>query len=118
VLVGHVRSVRKTLAAYRQRGFDKPGRLLASNLEHQRVVAAICSGDEAAAGQAMYTHIHVGGEAMAALVLASSDEATAAPAPPAPAPVPTPAAGRRTARQAGSSAKAGARPAAKGRRRA
>lgn len=103
VLVGHVRGVRKTLAAYRQRGFDKPGRLATSDQEHRRVVAAICSGDEAAAGQAMYTHIHVGGEAMAALVLASSDAALQAPPPPAPGPA---------ARRARPGAKAASTPAA------
>lgn len=84
VLVDHVRSVRKRLAAYRQRGFDKPGRLLASDREHRQIVAAICAGDDEGAAQAMRTHIHVGGEAMAALVLAaqagSAGERVAAPA--------------------------------------
>src|SRR5690606_26568151 len=42
VLVQHVRSVRKALAAYRQRGFDEPGRLAASDREHQSIVEAIC----------------------------------------------------------------------------
>ena len=95
VLVGHLRSVRKTLAAYRQRGFDKPGRLAASDQEHRRVVAAICKGDEAEAGAAMHTHIHVGGEAMAALVLASGDAA-----PLSIAPAPKPKAAKRAAKTA------------------
>jgi len=82
VLVEHVRSVRKRLAAYRQRGFDKPGRLLASDREHQQIVAAICAGDDEGAAQAMRTHIHVGGEAMAALVLAAQAGAAAPAAPP------------------------------------
>lgn len=71
VLVRHVRSVRKALAAYRQRGFDEPGRLAASAREHEEVVAAILAGDEAAADRAMRVHINVGGDAMAALVRAA-----------------------------------------------
>lgn len=71
VLVRHVRSVRKALAAYRQRGFDEPGRLAASDREHHRIVEAICSGNEAAADEAMRRHINIGGEAMAALVRAA-----------------------------------------------
>lgn len=71
VLVRHVRGIRKALAAYRQRGFDEPGRLAASAREHQRIVAAIRSGDEAGAEAAMRQHINVGGDAMAALVRAA-----------------------------------------------
>jgi len=71
VLVAQVRAVRKTLAAYRQRGFDKPGRLRASDREHARIVKAICEGDDAVAAEAMRSHIQAGGEAMVALVLAS-----------------------------------------------
>ncbi len=77
VLVEHVRAVRRALAAYRQRGFDKPGRLAASDREHATIVKAICAGDATAAAAAMRTHIDVGGEAMMALVLAA--EAGAAP---------------------------------------
>lgn len=87
VLVGQVRAVRKTLSAYRQRGFDKPGRLAASDREHQRVVQAICAGDANAAADAMREHIHVGGEAMVALVLAAGAEVVPqAPPPEAAAP--------------------------------
>lgn len=75
VLVEQVHGVRKTLAAYRQRGFDKPGRLAASDREHAVIVEAICAGDEAAAAAAMRLHIDVGGEAMAALVLAAESGA-------------------------------------------
>lgn len=71
VLVEHVRSVRRALAAYRQRGFDQPGRLATSTAEHHDIVAAICAGDQAAADAAMRRHINVGGDAMAALVNAS-----------------------------------------------
>ena len=61
VLVEQVRGVRKTLAAYRQRGFDKPGRLATSSNEHERIVRAICKGDDAEAAEAMRVHINVGG---------------------------------------------------------
>lgn len=71
VLVQHVRSVRRALAAYRQRGFDQPGRLAASDAEHQHIVDAICNGDQARSEEAMRRHIHVGGDAMAALVMAA-----------------------------------------------
>jgi DNA-binding GntR family transcriptional regulator len=80
VLVDQVRSVRRTLAAYRQRGFDKPGRLATSSREHARIVEAICAGDDAAAAEAMRLHINVGGEAMAALVMAAEMESVE-PAP-------------------------------------
>lgn len=77
VLVTQVRGVRKTLAAYRQRGFDQPGRLAVSDREHARVVQAINKGDDVAAAEAMREHIGVGGEAMVALVQAA--EALSAP---------------------------------------
>ena len=72
VLVDHVRSVRKRLAALRQRGFDQPGRLRTSDQEHQRIVDAIRKGDGEAAAAAMREHISVGGEALVALLLASN----------------------------------------------
>ena len=75
VLVEQVRAVRKTLAAYRQRGFDKPGRLLVSDREHARIVQAIGKGDDVGAAEAMRVHIDVGGEAMVALVLAAGADA-------------------------------------------
>ena len=71
VLVTQVRAVRKKLAAHRQRGFDKPGRLRASDREHARIVKAICEGDDGVAAEAMRSHIQAGGEAMVALVLAA-----------------------------------------------
>ncbi|MBI5256776.1 MAG: GntR family transcriptional regulator, partial [Burkholderiales bacterium] len=71
VLVEQVRSVRRTLAAYRLRSTDKPGRLKASDAEHQRIVAAICAGDPAAAADAMRQHINLGGDAMVQLVAAA-----------------------------------------------
>lgn len=90
VLVGQVRSVRKTLAAYRLRSFDKPGRLAVSDREHARVVQAIVRGDDRTAAEAMREHIGAGGEAMVALVLAAEAVAAMA-AHAAPAPVPAPA---------------------------
>ncbi|MET0334460.1 MAG: GntR family transcriptional regulator [Rhizobacter sp.] len=85
VLVEHVRSVRRTLAAYRQRSMDKPGRLKASDKEHHTIVQAIRDGDAAAAARAMHQHIDHGGDAMVQLVLAaqSADDTPAVhPAPP------------------------------------
>lgn len=83
VLVEHVRSVRKTLAAYRQRGFDKPGRLQVSNREHALIVKAICDGDEQCAADAMRQHINVGADALVA-ILGSADNMvnTTATSPP------------------------------------
>jgi len=72
VLVEQVRGVRKRLAAYRQRGFDQPGRLQTSDQEHQRIVNAIRQGDGEAAATAMREHISAGGEALVALLLASN----------------------------------------------
>jgi DNA-binding GntR family transcriptional regulator len=71
ILVEQVRGVRKRLATFRQRGFDQPGRLLASDREHHLIVDAICAGDAMAAAQHMREHISVGGEALVELVLAS-----------------------------------------------
>lgn len=71
VLVEHTRSVRRTLAAYRQRGFDKPGRLASSQSEHVAIITAICNGDDVAAAEAMRLHINVGADAMVSLVMAS-----------------------------------------------
>lgn len=71
VLVEQVRRIRRKLAAYRSRGFDRPGRLGASAAEHALIVRALCAGDGAAASDAMRAHINAGGEAMAALVLAA-----------------------------------------------
>ncbi len=81
VLVEHVRGVRRALAAYRQRGFDQPGRLATSDAEHQEIVAAICAGDQARVDEAMRRHINVGGDAMAALVMAAEAGGAAADAP-------------------------------------
>lgn len=81
VLVAQVRAVRKTLAAYRQRSFDKPGRLVVSDREHARVVQAIVLGDDAAAAEAMREHIGAGGEAMVTLVLAAEAVALVDAAP-------------------------------------
>ena len=75
VLVEHTRSVRRTLAAYRQRGFDKPGRLASSQAEHVAIVLAICNGDDVAAAEAMRLHINVGADAMVSLVMASEGTA-------------------------------------------
>lgn len=82
VLVAQTRAVRKTLSAYRQRGFDQPGRLAVSDREHARVVQAIVQGDDEAAALAMREHIGAGGEALVALVLAAEAlyAAEAAPA--------------------------------------
>jgi hypothetical protein len=42
--VAQVLSLRKTVAAYRQRGFDTPGWAAASAEEHACIVEAICRG--------------------------------------------------------------------------
>ncbi|HET7793017.1 MAG TPA: GntR family transcriptional regulator [Rhizobacter sp.] len=72
VLVDHARSARKRLAAFRLRGFEQPGRLQTSDREHHRIVEAICRGDADEAAAAMREHISAGGEALVALLLASS----------------------------------------------
>lgn len=69
VLVQQVLSIRKMLAMYRRRGFDKAGRIVESNQEHHRIVAAIRAGDEDRASAEMRFHIDAGGEAMTSLVL-------------------------------------------------
>jgi len=80
ILAEQVRGVRKRLAAFRHRGFDQPNRMQASDREHHRIVEAICQGDGDAAALAMREHISVGGEALAALLLASNALACEAPA--------------------------------------
>lgn len=85
VLVEHVRSVRRTLAAYRQRSMDKPGRLKASDQEHRVIVNAIREGDAEAAGRAMHQHIDLGGDAMMQLVRAAQAGETTTPTPALPA---------------------------------
>ena len=82
VLVEQVRRIRRRLAAYRSRGFDRPGRLAVSADEHAVIVRCIRDGDGAAASDAMRAHINAGGEAMAALVLAADNP----PGPPASSP--------------------------------
>jgi DNA-binding GntR family transcriptional regulator len=72
VLVDQVRGIRKRLSAYRQRGFDQPGRLRTSDQEHHEIVGTICSGDELGAAEAMRLHISMGGEALTALLRASA----------------------------------------------
>lgn len=71
ILVEQVRQVRRKLAAYRQRGFDSPGRLAVSAREHADIVEAIRQGDGPRAGEAMRRHISAGGEALTALILAA-----------------------------------------------
>ncbi|MET0350302.1 MAG: GntR family transcriptional regulator [Rhizobacter sp.] len=71
VLVETVRSLRRTLAAYRQCSIRHPGRLGASAEEHGGIVAAICAGDPVAAATAMRKHINLGGEALVELVVAA-----------------------------------------------
>lgn len=75
-LVEQVRQVRRRLAAYRQRGFDSPGRLAVSAREHADIVRAIRQGDGPLAGDAMRRHISAGGEAMTALILAAEAATT------------------------------------------
>ncbi|MGY4827704.1 GntR family transcriptional regulator [Sphaerotilaceae bacterium SBD11-9] len=72
VLVDHAHAVRKRLAAFRLRSFEQPGRLQTSDREHQRIVDAICRGDSDGAAASMREHISAGGEALVALLLASS----------------------------------------------
>lgn len=71
VLVDTVRGLRRTLAAYRQRSTHHPGRLKASDEEHQAIVTAICRGDATEAADRMRVHINLGGEAMVRLVVAA-----------------------------------------------
>lgn len=86
VLVEQVHAVRRTLAAYRQRSMDKPGRLKASDREHHAIVEAIRRGDAAGAAREMHQHIDLGGDAMVQLVLAAQAHDAAVPAPSAPQP--------------------------------
>ncbi|MBX3622028.1 MAG: GntR family transcriptional regulator [Rhizobacter sp.] len=85
VLVEQARSVRRTLAAYRQRSMDKPGRLKASDREHHAIVQAIREGDAAGAARAMHQHIDLGGDAMVQLVLAAQSTDAAPASAPGPA---------------------------------
>jgi DNA-binding GntR family transcriptional regulator len=71
-IVEQARGVRLRISAYRGRLFEKPGRLDASQREHEAVVAAILAGDADAAAEAMRNHISVGGQAFADLVLANN----------------------------------------------
>lgn len=104
VLVQQVRAVRRMLGAYRQRSMDKPGRLAASDREHQAIVQAVCAGDEAAAARTMRLHIELGGDAMMQRVRAAPaaepPDGGAAPAAQPPLSPPAPARrGRRSARR-------------------
>lgn len=71
VLVEEVRSLRRSLAAYRARGSGHAGWRQASDAGHQRIVQAICHGDAATATEAMRDHIGLGGEAIVQLVAAA-----------------------------------------------
>lgn len=77
VLVDTVRGLRRRLSVYRQRSTHHPGRLTASDAEHQAIVAAIMAGDASEAAACMRLHINLGGEAMVRLVLAAQALGTA-----------------------------------------
>lgn len=68
-IVEQARSVRLRIAAYRSRMFEKPGRLIASQREHERVVHAILAGDANEAAEAMRDHISAGGRVFVDLIL-------------------------------------------------
>lgn len=68
-IVEQAQAVRLRISAYRGRMFEKPGRLAASQREHERVVACILKGDPDAAAEAMRDHISLGGKVFADLVL-------------------------------------------------
>lgn len=68
-IVEQARSVRLRLAAYRSRMFEKPGRLVASQREHERVVHAILAGNANEAAEAMRDHISAGGRVFVDLIL-------------------------------------------------
>ncbi|MDM0045034.1 GntR family transcriptional regulator [Variovorax dokdonensis] len=63
-----VMALRLRCAAYQQSRFDLPGRLLKSLGEHEKIAAAIESGDAEAARAAMQEHISVGGQDFAEFV--------------------------------------------------
>lgn len=68
-IVEQARAVRLRIAAYRSRMFEKPGRLTASQREHERIVYAILAGDANEAAEAMRDHISAGGRVFADLIL-------------------------------------------------
>lgn len=68
-IVEQARSVRLRIAAYRGRMFEKPGRLTASQREHEKIVHAILAGDANEAAEAMRDHISAGGRVFADLIL-------------------------------------------------
>lgn len=68
-IVEQAQTVRLRIAAYRGRMFEKPGRLAASQREHERVVEWILKGHADNAAEAMRDHISVGGKVFADLVL-------------------------------------------------
>jgi len=70
-IVEQAQTVRLRIAAYRGRMFEKPGRLAASQREHERVVEWILKGHADNAAEAMRDHISVGGKVFADLVLSN-----------------------------------------------
>ena len=96
VLVETVRSLRRTLAAYRQCSTRHPGRLGASAEEHRAIVTAVCAGDPPAASAAMRQHINLGGEALVELVVTAQTMGARHDTAASPEAVPT----RRPARRA------------------
>lgn len=68
-IVEQAQTVRMQISAYRGRMFEKPGRLAASQREHERVVEWILKGHADNAAEAMRDHISVGGKVFADLVL-------------------------------------------------
>ena len=68
-IVEQARTVRLRMSAFRGQIFEKAGRLVRSQAEHESVVSAILAGDSEAAAEAMREHISQGGKVFADLVL-------------------------------------------------
>lgn len=68
-IVEQTRTVRLRMSAFRGQLFEKAGRLVRSQAEHEAVVSAILAGDAEAAAEAMREHISQGGKVFADLVL-------------------------------------------------
>jgi len=73
VLAQQIRSLRMRTAAGWVSFWRRPGRLVKSCDEHERVLRAIMEGDEEAAYLAMTQHISVGGQVYAELVAVSPE---------------------------------------------
>lgn len=68
LLEDQIHEMRTKVAGYTRNRFDSPGRIQRSIEEHQAVATAIIEGDSAAAWQAMFDHIAIGGKDFAEFV--------------------------------------------------